>query len=100
MSMRIKYSNPTPYNILEKNFQIKHTTTFLNLMNSEKRCYTQWTDFRLGFKAGGKIVWLTDNELLMHQLDGEYLFVEITNVAIKKVNEVYMHQTVGPAVDG
>jgi len=69
-------------------------------MNSEKRCYTQWTDFRLGFKAGGKIVWLTDNELLMHQLDGEYLFVEITNVAIKKVNEVYMHQTVGPAVDG
>lgn len=28
-----------------------------------KRCYTVWTRFKWGGRAGGKVVWLTDREL-------------------------------------
>ena len=38
-------------------------------MFTDKRCYTIWTSFiTTRFRAGGKIVWLTDNELLVAQI--------------------------------
>ena len=38
-------------------------------MFTDKRCYTIWTSFiTIRFRAGGKIVWLTDNELLVAQI--------------------------------
>ena len=38
-------------------------------MFTDKRCYAIWTSFiNTRFRAGGKIVWLTDNELLVAQI--------------------------------
>lgn len=35
---------------------------------TDKRCYRIWTKITRLYRAGGKIVWLTDNELLLAQI--------------------------------
>lgn len=37
-------------------------------MFTDKQCYTIWTNITSLARAGGKIVWLSDNELLLAQI--------------------------------
>jgi hypothetical protein len=42
---------------------------------------------------GGQIVWLTDNQVLVHMLEDKFHFIEITDPESKMQCRQYMHQT-------
>ena len=61
---------------------------------SEKKCYRVWRNVLDVNQFGGKIVWLTDNELIMHVLQNNFHFTEIVDPAVKKTYRIYMNQKV------
>jgi hypothetical protein len=61
-----------------------------------KRCYIVWRQFlHSEFKAGGKIVWLTDKQLTFHTIkDQKLILEEVLEKDRLEEYKKYMDQTV------
>lgn len=62
-----------------------------------KRCYRIWTKvgFSKSFRAGGKIVWLTDKQKTFYLVKyPEKIFEEVIDKDTKEYYKQYLHQTV------
>ena len=62
---------------------------------SEKKCYTVWYHRHPGrMSHGGKVVWLTNNQLLVHLIEGLYYFDEVIDPEALEKYKMYRNQKV------
>ena len=54
---------------------------------TDKKCYRVWTNMTSRFRAGGKIVWLTDKEILLNNIKHPKKYFEL--VVEDNVEEKY-----------
>ena len=67
-----------------------------------KRCYTVWTKYNhrfpttgRGWRAGGKVVWLTNKQLTFYTIKyPNKTFEEVLDKDTKELYKQYLHQTV------